>query len=621
MKRKLNKYLGRSLIGLVAFVLAICSMASYVQAQQYQITAGEKIKYPSWFDDSGTWSTRMYSVDGKIAYCLEASKQSPGNGSVSEGTLIDNENLQKVLYYGYGGPADTLSTDGITSPQSAYLLTHIAASYYYAGDLHGVNMDKLRGWGWAEWIESIPNRPAIAKGEINFSKNKVKMYQSGNIQRSEELSVNGDTDSTLTFNLDTSMTLHNLTNNTTSKGTVKLSSGDCFYLSAPLSARNEYSWSSGELKGTTSSYYQPLVLTIDNSTQAIGTMILGNGETNPTSLEVEFLPVGSLKLVKTNEDDQMLDGAIFNLKGKNLDYDQDHLVKNGVLQVDNLLVGEYTLTEVKAPNGHDSIVKQFDITIKANEVTTKTVVNQLRPLGKLIINKSLENKLEDLSGIEFKVSAKETIKDIITSEVLYQEGELISETNYVTDLSGKVEIDHMPMGTYLVEEVKTLDGYILDKTIHEVVFSKEDNVTKEYEYILDLENKLTTTTIAKIDSLTKQYLSGATLELYLKDGDTLTLVKQWVTTNEPYEIKGLLVDHEYILKETLAPEGYQLAPEINFTVENDITKEIVMENSLVPIIPTVATGDYSNYYYYAGLLGISGLLALITRKVKRKNSF
>ncbi|MFQ7173673.1 MAG: prealbumin-like fold domain-containing protein [Thomasclavelia ramosa] len=71
-----------------------------------------------------------------------------------------------------------------------------------------------------------------------------------------------------------------------------------------------------------------------------------------------------MKLIKTNEDKQMLDGAVFNLKGKNNDYNQHHVVKNGVLQIDNLLVGDYILTEIKTPADHDSLNKEYTVTIK-----------------------------------------------------------------------------------------------------------------------------------------------------------------------------------------------------------------------------------------------------------------
>lgn len=610
MKSKLGKLLAI----LTAFILLFSSMSGKIIAKEYQINAGEKIKYPSWFDDSGSWSTRKYTVDGKIAYCLEASKHSPSDGSVVEGNYLNNENLQKVLYYGYGGPGDTLSTDGITSDNMAYLLTHIAASYYYAGDLHGVDMEKLRGWGWAEWIESIPSRPAIPKGEVSFSKGNLKMYPDGNNQRSEELTLNGDANSTLTLTLPEQVTLHNLTTKKNVTNKVTLTSGDRFYLSAPLTSRTNYHWSSGLIKGTTTNYYQPLVLTINSSTQTIGTMVLGKGEANPTKLEIDFIPVGSLQLIKMNEDEQLLDGAVFNLKGVDNDYNQDHVVKGGLLTIDNLLVGNYLLSEIKTPDGHDSIIKEYPIVIKENVVTKQTIINELRPVGKLIINKQLENKDDDLSGIEFKLTAKEDIKDIITKQVLYHQGEQIGL--YQTDKIGKVVIDHLPMGSYLVTETKTLDGYVLDKNIYQVNFTKQDNVTKEYQYTLDLENKLTKTSILKIDAQTKKEVAGATLELYLKENQNCVLVDRWVSDGQPHLINGLLVDHEYILKEVKAPDGYQLAKEITFKIDNDTkVKEIVLENELQPTIPL--TGDDLNYQSYIGLLLISFIAFFIIVGLKK----
>lgn len=611
---KLNKMIKKSLLVVMTFIFVICGLMSNVNGQQYQINVGERINYPSWFDKGGNWSTKMYSVDGHVAYCLEASKHSPKNGTVVEGRIVDNENLQKVLYYGYGGPADTLSTDGVTSAKSAYLLTHIAASYYYAGDLHGVDMERLRGWGWAEWIESIPSRPAIPKGEVGFSKNNLTMYQDGQIQRTEEITVTGEPDATLSMTLDSGVTMHNTTTNKSSTGNVQLRSGEKFYLSAPLTSRSSYTWSSGKISGVTNNYYKPLVLTIDNTTQTVGTMVLSSGEAAPTSLQVNYLSVGSLKLIKVDENNQLLDGAVFNLKGVNNSYNQNHVVKDGSLQIDNLLVGDYILTEVKTPDGYDSTNKQYPITIKENKVTTQTVINELRPVGKLVINKKLEDQTKDLSGIEFKVMAKEDIKDIITKKIIYKAGEVIGKDVYVTDEEGKIVINNLPIGKYLVTEVKTKPGYVLDGIEHEVNFEKKDNITKEYEYVLDVENKLTQTSILKTDALTKKPLSGATLQLYLKENDSLTLVDQWVSTNEEHLIKGLLVGRDYVLKEIDAPNGYNIAPDFTFTIENsDELRKIEFENKAIPVVLTGDTFNSANYVVLA--LG-SAVLLLKIKKVK-----
>lgn len=187
---------------------------------------------------------------------------------------------------------------------------------------------------------------------------------------------------------------------------------------------------------------------------------------------------------------------------------------------------------------------------------------------------------------------------------------------YITDQNGQIIIDKLPMGSYLISEVKTLPGYVFDDTVYEVAFNKEDRVTKEYQYTLNVENKLTQTTISKIDALTKQLLPGATLELYLKDGESLSLIEQWVSTDDAHLIKGLLVDCEYVLKEVKAPAGYTLAPELTFKVENsESIKEIVFENQHIPVVPT---GDISNYSGYAGIALISFIFFLIFTKQKRR---
>ena len=44
--------------------------------------------------------------NGKIAYCLESHRSSPPSGDYVAQVLDSNKNLQKVLYYGYGGAGD-----------------------------------------------------------------------------------------------------------------------------------------------------------------------------------------------------------------------------------------------------------------------------------------------------------------------------------------------------------------------------------------------------------------------------------------------------------------------------------------------------------------------------------
>ena len=67
------------------------------------------------------------------------------------------------------------------------------------------------------------------------------------------------------------------------------------------------------------------------------------------------------------------------------------------------------------------------------------------------------------------------------------------------------------------------------------------------------------------DAETGEELPGATLELYAPDG---TLLESWETSDIPHVITGLPVGEGYVLKEPAAPEGYELAEDIVFAVEN-----------------------------------------------------
>lgn len=58
-------------------------------------------------DTGGTLYTGCFEVDGILAYCIERSVTTPARGSVTgEPTEVSNDDLRKVLYYGYNGPAD-----------------------------------------------------------------------------------------------------------------------------------------------------------------------------------------------------------------------------------------------------------------------------------------------------------------------------------------------------------------------------------------------------------------------------------------------------------------------------------------------------------------------------------
>ncbi len=83
-------------------------------------------------------------------------------------------------------------------------------------------------------------------------------------------------------------------------------------------------------------------------------------------------------------------------------------------------------------------------------------------------------------------------------------------------------------------------------------------------------------TIRKVDIATEKELPGATLQVI--DFETGELVDQWVSTHVPHSISNLPAGREYILKETMAPDGYEVSTEeIKFISGKDAT--VVMKNT------------------------------------------
>ena len=148
---------------------------------------GETIYYPSYI---GNYLTCWFTVNGKIAYCLESHRSSPPRGDYVAQVLDSNKNLQKVLYYGYGGAGDiTGSYLSGKSAEEKYVYTHIAASYAYAGEagFTGCKYEDLVNAGVIAYIDHLFAMEEPPKGEISLSKTSVKAVRNGNVQKTPDI--------------------------------------------------------------------------------------------------------------------------------------------------------------------------------------------------------------------------------------------------------------------------------------------------------------------------------------------------------------------------------------------------------------------------------------------------
>ena len=260
-----------------------------------------------------------------------------------------------------------------------------------------------------------------------------------------------------------------------------------------------------------------------------------------------------------------------------------------------LPVGSYEITEIKVPTGFLQLdksvtfeiknVKVYD-TDKDGDFIKEVVVKNEQPTGTIKLDKTIALREDadtslidtsDLSGIEFKLSAKENIIDMADGSVIYKKGQEIKKYNLTKD--GKLTITNLPMGTYEIVEIKTLDGLVLNTTKYEVKFEQKDLTTKIYETKLDISNDTTLVEFSKTDITGDKELIGAKLTVLDNENN---IIDTWTSTEKTHKIEGLTIGKEYTLKEEIAPDGYVVATSIKFTIKD--TNEIQKVNMIDKIV-------------------------------------
>lgn len=247
--------------------------------------------------------------------------------------------------------------------------------------------------------------------------------------------------------------------------------------------------------------------------------------------------------------------------------------------------GKYYVQEIATDEHYVLNGKKYLVNFEymGQEVTTVTVdcfefKNALKR-GKISGKKVDENE-KSLENALFGLFAVDTAE--FTADNAYMTA--------VSDENGHFEFDKIPYGEYIVREIEAPTGYILSDESYPVTISEDGEVIE-----IKAVNKSTKVRISKQDITTGEELPGATLQIIDEDGNVAT---KWVSTDEAHFIEGkLIAGKEYTLRETIAPDGYEIASEIKFTVNTDgSVTEVVMYDEHTPDleIPPTVTIDTPN---------------------------
>lgn len=213
----------------------------------------------------------------------------------------------------------------------------------------------------------------------------------------------------------------------------------------------------------------------------------------------------------------------------------------------------------------------------------------------------------DLSKIQFVLKAKDDIYSPVDGTLMFAKDEKITTESsgaivntgteigkgiYALSKDGQLDISNLPMGTgeakYYFEEVKTLDGCVLDEAKQSFTFRQKDFTTKNYSKDLNVENKTTHFEFNKTDVNGDKEVLGAQLTITDEKGNILD---QWVSTEKPHSIEGLVVGETYTLSETVTAKDYIKASDIRFTVKSSSELETVtMKDKQVSFTKTDVTG-------------------------------
>ena len=451
MNRNILKKLGAVALSALMTLGVASQGISTVQAASYYVNYdGKSTAYGS--------TCGKFRINGRQAWCLEHAKKTPGsqsmNAEIYHSTEARYANIRKIMYYGWFGYEEWGGLHGKSDNEKNVIMSK-ALSHAYSGS----SISKGIMTDFYNYATSKPD--PLNQNVLVFSKMVVNTWYDKNakVQKSESSRLNGPSGYHITINTQTNRV--KVVNETRgwSGQVVDVYGGDTVHYEADAGYTGHVY--SGYLKGGFT--FAPLIAwNGDSKKQHVGTWITEDPLVN-TFLNADFrAQLGSLKLRKTDTGGKLLDGAVFHVSGNG--YDRDVTVSNGEITVNDLTIGDYTITEKTAPNGYLVNVAPFKTTVSANQ-TAETTITDEAPTGKISIRKS--DSKGNIQGEASLEGAEYTVYGADGQEV----GKI------TTDKDGNGSLENLVLGTYTVKETKAPEAYDLDWNTYTVELTYKDQNT------------------------------------------------------------------------------------------------------------------------------------------------
>lgn len=299
---------------------------------------------------------------------------------------------------------------------------------------------------------------------------------------------------------------------------------------------------------------------------------------------VNLLKRGRIEGHKVDDKSEPLENAVFGLFTADcVKFSRDTAImtavsdENGFFEFDDVPFGKYIVREIESPRGYILSDKEYIVSISEDgEVIEITAEN--KPI-------TVEISKRDIYGNELE-----------GAEMVLENADGETVDKWTSDGKNHI-VSKLGAGEYMLKEIAAPDGYVIATDIKFTVDVYGNVMVENVDFtavsdngnpLIAMVDDTTKVRISKRDITTGEELPGATLQIIDENGN---VVEEWVSTDEAHFIEGkLIAGKEYTLRETIAPDGYEIANEISFTVNEDgSVTEVVMYDEHTPDLETPPT--------------------------------
>ncbi|CAM3707601.1 SpaA isopeptide-forming pilin-related protein [Erysipelothrix urinaevulpis] len=293
-----------------------------------------------------------------------------------------------------------------------------------------------------------------------------------------------------------------------------------------------------------------------------------------------------------SENTTKLLGANFELIEKN----SNKVFKNDNDKFQNIVPGNYSLSQTKAPSKYGLNTESIDDIIIPKEVTVndvdidlnKKTVESYKPKDQTFYNYRGKVELQKISG-----ETQKPLKDIEFD--LYFEG-VKQEGSYVTDDDGLIRIDLLSPGNYYFEEVKGDGSHIV--TANKTPFSIGEQNAGAYNLRnVEISNHYANVIFKNTNPTNEIVYTDGQFTLFTKENNSWKEVDGFINfkvqeDSETFSVFGIKAG-EYKLVQTKAPKG---------TIQNEFEFLFEVPNYTNQEIDGRVTLELDNYINYQGSL-------------------